>query len=207
MSEIVPRIWTRMEIVQAASESVAESRAKIGMFRDTDSGKHFKTVDVTLIFIQEYGVYFGTNQLGATPRCQTLNRIVPASFVKDPISKSCLTCPKNVWPEGGRPDCKEKRILYMVDNKTMTPYDLILAGTSVKPTKVLKAKIDQQIAVSKLRKQELALWDFKVTLALVPGKKGGNYSEIDYRNLVQRKDAGQVPELAEFAKLALPQAA
>jgi hypothetical protein len=205
MSVTTAQLWTRLEIVQASSESVTENGAKYGKFRDTSSGKQFTTIDATVLFIQEYGVYFGSNKLGDTPRCQTLNRIIPAPFVTDPISKNCLTCPRSQWVNGQRPDCREKRVLFLLDNKTLTPYDMVLPGTSVSATNQFKARIDGQILRSGLRGQRLKMWDFKVTLALIAGKKGGNYREIDYRNIVQRKDAGQNEALTEFAQLALPQ--
>lgn len=207
MSELMSP-WNRLEIVQGASNSVADAKAKVGQFRDTVTGKHYKTLEVVPVFVQEYRVFFGSNVMGATPRCQSFDGMVPAPIIQKPMASICKTCPHFQWVGGNRPDCKEKRILYFFEVKTQTPMDLILPGTSVTQTKVFKKRIEMQIARQALMGKKLKFWDFKVTLALVPNAKNPNAREIDYRNLLQRKDAGQhTPEFVNFVQLALPTAA
>jgi hypothetical protein len=82
---------------------------------------------------------------------------------------------------------------------------MVLPGTSVPQTNQFKAKVDTQILRSGLRGQRLKMWDFKVTLALIDGKNGGKHKVMDYRNILQRKDAGKNEALSEFAQHALPQ--
>lgn len=185
---------SRLELLQPIR--AVELGVKPGVFRDSDSGEVYESVQFVPLRVSFGRVYWPDGSgLNSSPLCRSRDGITPVigpNLVAQ--AQVCAKCRHSDWSQyrvnGKKPLCQERGNMFGIVTENKMPFFIGAGGMSLKPLKNFYNTVIKLYHIAKEKGVVLNIYDF--TGEMVPKKvqnaKGFTYYELQFNNVGRIKN-------------------